>query len=167
METVERQGQRFLVGKAVRLRRATVSDVPSIQRLISTFAEQDLMLHRSLDELYTNIRDFFVIEEKGTLIACSALHILWADLAEVKSVAVREEDQGRGYGRTLVEACMKEVRTLGIPRVFALTLKLEFFAKLGFVRVPMSELPRKVYGECYRCPKFHRCDEIAVLWQAS
>jgi amino-acid N-acetyltransferase len=92
-----------------------------------------------------------------------ALHICWSDLAEIKSLAVREEDQDQGVGKTLAEACIEEARGLGIATLFALTYKPTFFEKLGFKRVDVQELPRKVWGECQRCPKFPNCDETALL----
>ncbi len=91
-----------------------------------------------------------------------ALHVLWADLAEVKSLAVREERQLKGVGAALVRACLDEARQIGLPRVFALTYKPGFFEKLGFGIANVMEFPRKVWNECYRCPKFPSCNEIAV-----
>lgn len=145
------------------IRKARTADVPAMQRLINGFAEQDLMLHRSLGELYENIRDFFVVEEEGEIAGCCGLHVSWKDLAEVKSLAVDTERQGRGHGRRLIEACISEADDIGITRLFALTYVPDLFTKLGFYVADRSMLPRKVWTECVHCPKFHDCHEIAVI----
>ncbi|MBM3458072.1 MAG: N-acetyltransferase [Armatimonadetes bacterium] len=150
------------------LRPARVSDAPAIQRLIATFADRDEMLHRPLGELYENIRDFFVVEEAdGAISACGALHVCWAHLAEIKSLAVAEGRQGQGLGRRIVEACLQEAETLGLQTVFALTYRPEFFTRIGFRVVDKATLPHKVWNECVRCPKFYGCGEIAVVRELS
>jgi amino-acid N-acetyltransferase len=122
------------------------------------------MLARSLSEIYENIRDYFVILDKDRVVACVALHISWDDLAEVKSLAVTEEHQKQGVGEKLVEACLNEATELGIPTVFCLTYVPDFFVKCGFEMVDKRELPHKIWGECYRCPKFPDCDESALIY---
>jgi amino-acid N-acetyltransferase len=146
-----------------RLRKARTVDVPAMQRLINGFADRGAMLHRSLTELYENIRDFFVIEEAGEVVGCAALHVSWKDLAELKSLAVAEAAQGRGYGRRLIQACVDEAGEIGIARVFALTYVPELFVKMDFQVVDKALLPRKVWTECVYCPKFPDCGEIAVI----
>jgi amino-acid N-acetyltransferase len=143
--------------------KAKIGDVPQMHKLINSFADRGEMLHRPLSELYENLRDFFVIREGGEVIACCALHICWADLAEIKALAVKEENQEQGLGKLLVEACIEEAKTLGLSTIFCLTYKPDFFEKFGFRRVNMMKLPRKVWGECQRCPKFPNCDEIAMV----
>ncbi len=147
------------------LRKAKMSDVEGIQGLVNRFADQGAMLARPLSEIYENLRDYYVTEADGQLIGCVALHINWSDLVEVKSLAVDQAWQGRGVGRRLVDACLEEARELGLTTVFALTMEPEFFARLGFTRGVVDELPRKVWVECYRCPKFPKCDEIAMLYR--
>lgn len=144
--------------------RAKISDVAQMHELINSFANKGEMLPRSLSEIYENVRDFFVIREGERVVACAAMHVVWSDLAEVKSVAVAEEGQGQGIGAQLVQACLKEAKELGIPTVFCLTYKPAFFEGLGFSQVDKLELPRKVWGECYRCPKFPDCDEVALIY---
>lgn len=122
------------------------------------------MLARALSEIYENLRDFTVCEDDGVIIGCGALHIIWCDLAELKSLAVAPERTGTGIGKTIVEVCLDEARALGIPRVFALTYKPEFFEKCGFRRVSKDTLPQKIWSECVRCPKFPDCDEVAVMY---
>jgi amino-acid N-acetyltransferase len=145
------------------LRKAKTRDVLTMQRLINGYADKGAMLHRSLSELYENIRDFFVIEEDGEIVGCAALHVSWKDLAELKSLAVAETHQGRGYGRQLIQACVDEGVEIGLSRVFALTYVPQLFVKLDFAVVDKAQLPRKVWTECVYCPKFPDCGEIAVL----
>jgi amino-acid N-acetyltransferase len=145
------------------LRKAKMADAPAIQRLITFFAARDEMLHRSLGEIYENIRNFFVVEENGEIVACGALQVSWGNLAEIKSLAVAEAHQGRGHGRRIVLACLEEGRSLGLATLFALTYKPLFFEKLGFHVVDKATLPHKVWNECIRCPKFPDCGEIAVV----
>lgn len=144
------------------LRRARVADVVPMQRLINTFAERDEMLPRALHELYENIRDFVVMEEDGEIVGTAALHVNWANLAEVKAVAVAAHCHRKGYGRQLVQATLEDARHLGIARVFCLTYRPDFFRSLGFTEVDRNTLPRKVWSECIRCPKFTNCTEIAM-----
>ena len=140
-----------------------MGDAPAIQRLITLFAARGEMLHRSLGEVYENIRNFFVVEEEGSIVACGALQISWGNLAEIKSLAVSEAHQGRGHGKRIVLACLEEGRALGLATIFALTYKPGFFEKLGFRVVDKATLPHKVWTECIRCPKFPDCGEIAVV----
>jgi amino-acid N-acetyltransferase len=147
------------------LRRARVTDVVGMQRLINQFAERDAMLHRALHELYENIRDFHIILEGDEVVGTAALHVDWANLAEVKAVAVAEHCQRKGYGRLLIAACIEDARELGISSVYCLTYRPDFFGSIGFTEVDRANLPRKVWNECIRCPKFTNCTEIAMTCQ--
>lgn len=144
------------------IRKATIPDVRAIHKLLLTYASSGMMLSRSLSELYEMIRDFYVWEEDGVVVGTVCLHICWEDLAEVRSLAVVENFEGRGIGRQLVETCLQEARQIGLKKVFALTYKDQFFAKLGFHLIEKSELPQKIWGDCIKCPKFPECDEIAM-----
>lgn len=145
------------------LRKAQISDVKEIQKLLTYFAGRGDMLSRSLSELYESLRDFYIIEEDGKLLGTSALHIVWEDLAEIRSVAVSEDAGRRGIGTKVVQACIDEGREIGLRRLFCLTYKPDFFAKFGFRIVDKSELPHKVWGDCMKCVKFPDCDEIAMI----
>jgi len=145
------------------IRKAQISDVKEIQKLLMKFASQGDMLSRSLSELYESLRDFYVFEDDGALLGTAALHIVWDDLAEVRSVAVAEEVGRKGIGSRLVQACIAEARQIGLKRIFCLTYKPDFFAKLGFRLVDKSELPQKVWGDCIKCVKFPDCDENAMV----
>ncbi|MDD4982228.1 MAG: N-acetyltransferase [Candidatus Omnitrophica bacterium] len=144
------------------IRKAKIKDVKQMQEMINAFARQDIMLARSLSELYENIRDYWVKEEKGKVAGCAALHISWDNLAEIKSVAVLKRRQGKGVGRELIEACLNEAVGLGIKKVFMLTYKPEYFKKFGFKRVSHASLPHKIWAECINCPKFPNCQEVAL-----
>jgi amino-acid N-acetyltransferase len=145
------------------IRKAKISDVPAIHRLVNGFADKGQLLHRSLNELYENLRDYYVIEQDGDILACCALHINWEDLAEIKSLVVSDKAQGEGLGTQLLTACLDEARELGMPKVFALTYKAGFFEKAGFKRVDKADLPQKIWTECVRCPKFPDCGEEALI----
>ncbi len=144
--------------------KATISDVGQMHRLINYFADKDEMLPRPLSEIYENIRDYFVVGHGDRMVGCAALHVMWSDLAEVKSVAVTEESQRQGVGSRLVDACLREAGEIGLPTVFCLTYKPAFFERFGFSQIDKMELPRKVWTECYRCPKFPDCDEVALIY---
>ncbi len=147
----------------MRIRKATISDIKQIHRLVNEFAKREEMIPRSLNELYENLRDFIVCEDDGQIKGVCALHILWEDLAEIRSLAVNLESQGMGIGNRLVKTSLKEARELGIKRVFALTYHPVFFKKVGFRDIDKSKLPQKIWGDCLKCPKFPECDESAVI----
>ncbi len=144
--------------------KAGIPDIAQIHQLINSYAEKGEMLARPLSELYETTRDLLVVREGDRVIGCAALHINWSDLAEIRSVAVDKERHGRGVATDLVKACIEEARRMGIPTVFCLTYRPTFFEKLGFSKVDRMELPRKVWTDCYRCPKFPDCDEVALVY---
>lgn len=146
------------------IRKARMGDVKAIQKLIAEYARKGDMLPRSLSEIYENLRDYFVfVEDGGEVIGSAAVHLMWEDLAEVRSLAVRDDRMRRGVGTQLVEACISEAIVLGITRIFALTYKPLFFEKLGFKRVDKAELPHKIWSDCLKCSKFPDCDEVALV----
>jgi amino-acid N-acetyltransferase len=145
------------------IRKAKIQDIKAIQTLINSFAEKKLMLPRSLNELYENLRDFWVFVDGKKIVGCAALHISWDDLAEIKSLAVSENWQGKGIGKELISVCLKEARELGSKKVFVLTYRMKYFNRLGFKRVKHDDLPHKVWAECINCPKFPNCQEIALI----
>ena len=149
------------------IRKAQIKDVKDIQKLLTSYANRGDMLSRSLSELYESLRDFYVCEEDGRLMGTAALHIVWEDLAEVRSVAVVEDVARKGIGSQLVQACVTEARAVGLKRIFCLTYKPDFFEKHGFRLVDKSELPHKVWGDCLKCVKFPDCDENAMILDLS
>jgi amino-acid N-acetyltransferase len=145
------------------IRNATIADVPLMQAVINSHAELGKMLFKSYGQLYENLRDFAVYEEDGQLMGCVGLAILWADLAEVRSLAVHEKYRGRGIGTRLVKWCLEEGRRLQIRKVMSLTYEQHFFERMGFEVVEKETLPLKVWSDCVKCPKNDNCDEIAMV----
>ncbi len=147
------------------IRKARLRDARDIHRLLSHFAKTGQVLPRPLGEIYEGIREFFVYEipEKDLIAGVCALHIVWEDLGEIRSLAVSEEFQGTGIGAELVKVCLAEARELGLARVFVLSVAPEFFERLGFRVIEKAELPHKVWADCIRCPKFPECDETALV----
>ncbi len=133
--------------------------------LINHYAERKEMLPKTYDELYQRTRDFRLLVDRssGEVLACSHLDIFTPVLAEVKSLAVKPEYQGQGYGKLMVEDCETEARELGIERIFALTYQVEFFKRVGYELIDINSLPEKVFKECVICPFKDNCNESAVL----
>src|SRR5690242_10670183 len=125
------------------------------------------MLFKSYAQLFESLRDFAVYEENGQVLGCVALSIIWADLTEVRSLAVEQNQRGKGIGSKLVGWCVEEARRLGIRKLMSLTYEQRFFEKLGFEVVPKESLPLKVWSDCVRCPKNENCDEIAMVLELS
>jgi amino-acid N-acetyltransferase len=147
----------------VTVRRARVGDVPRLYEIINYYAARGDMLPKTMDQLYNRVRNFNVAVADGEVVGSAALHITWADLAEVVSVAVHPDFQGRGLGRLLIEPLYAEARELGIPTLFTLTLQVGFFSRLGFRELPKLRLPHKIWQDCTTCFKQDRCDEIAMV----
>lgn len=151
------------------LRAAKVSDVHAMSALINQYASSNVMLARGPQYLYQHIQDYMVVTapltggEREVVVACGAVHVLWADLAEVRSVAVHPACKGRGMGRLLVGCLLDKCRALDIPRAFVFTLVPGFFRRCGFAEFDRDTLPPIVWVECSKCPKFYRCDEIGMI----
>jgi amino-acid N-acetyltransferase len=147
----------------VKIRKAKISDLRQVHKLINEYAKKEEMIPRSLSELYEDVRDFIVCECDGNVRGVCALHVMWEDLAEIRSLVVEKEYQKMGMGKNLVKHCLTEAKMLGLQKVFALTYHPEFFRKLGFADADKSSLPQKIWGDCLRCPRFPECDEFAVI----
>lgn len=147
------------------IRKATVKDVESMKNIINGYAKQEKMLPRSYNELYQYIRSFHVCEINGEIIGCCAMQVVWEDLAEILSFAVKPEFTKQGIGSKLLDVCLDEAPALGINKVFTLTYVPDFFKKHGFIAIDKSELPHKVWGGCINCAKFPDCDEISLIKQ--
>ncbi|MGB5686173.1 MAG: N-acetyltransferase [Candidatus Electrothrix sp.] len=147
------------------IRPARMSDVKDIHSLLQHFSAKGLLLGRSISSLYDQLRDFVVFDDNGIQGVC-ALHICWENLAEIRSLAIAEQHQGKGIGRQLVHSCLDEARSLEIGRVFTLTYQAAFFKKLGFSDIEKNDLPHKIWSDCLQCPKFPDCDEEALVWTA-
>lgn len=144
-------------------RKARISDVEFIHGLINRQAENGLMLPRPLSLLYEAVWEFTIACVDGQPVGTGGLHIIWSDLAEIRALAVVPEYQKMGIGTGLVETLVKEAKSLGIKRVFALTYAPGFFAKCGFREISKEAMPHKVWKDCINCPKFPNCDEVAMV----
>ena len=163
-----------VIGDGLVLRRARVSDVPGIAGVMAPYVVEGVLLPRPVSELYQCVREFHVVERvaapggpgengaPGAVVACAALRLLWRDLGEVRSLAVRPDAHGHGLGSALVQAVVSDARALGLPRIIALTRELAFFGRCGFNAQARESIPRKVWTDCVRCPKRHACDEVAM-----
>ena len=145
------------------IRKARIDDVHAIYELVERFSEKGGMLFRPVSDIYDHLRDFFVYEKDGAVAGISSLHIWGPDVAEIRSLAVKDAYKGLGIGRLLVAACLDEARSLGARKVFALTYMTGFFERLDFRVVDKMTLPHKIWGDCTRCSKFPSCDETAVV----
>jgi len=140
-----------------------MGDVKTIHSLLNHFADKGLLLGRSYSALYDQLRDFKVFtDSEERLLGVCALHISWEDLAEIRSLAVHEDAQGKNIGKKLVRACLEEANHFGIDKVFTLTYQAGFFRKQGFVDIDKNKLPHKIWSDCMNCPKFPDCDEEAL-----
>jgi len=159
------------------IKKAQVRDVQEILDLINGYAAADMMLPRGPQYLYENIRDFVIASDHKVpvysmmethevlhlIVGCGSLHVLWDDMAEIRALAVHPDYQHLGLGRKLVDYMIKEAGQLGIKRLYTFTLTEDFFKPLGFKRLKRNELPPKMWGECSRCPKYFKCDEVGMV----
>ncbi|SEP43493.1 N-acetyltransferase [Propionispora vibrioides] len=144
-------------------RKATFKDVEAIHKLVNDYAEKGVMLPRSRNVLYETLRDMILAEDGGSIVGVGALHLVWDELAEIRTMAIAPDYMKQGIGREIVQLLIKEAYTLGIKTLFTLTYQPGFFAKLGFAEIPKEQLPHKVWKECINCAKFPNCDEIAMI----
>ncbi|MFA7692809.1 MAG: N-acetyltransferase [Candidatus Hydrogenedentes bacterium] len=145
------------------IRKPKLTEIFAMKKLLDEAADKGQVLSRRLEELFENARDFYVYEDERGVGGMVALHIDLIDLAEVRSLVVREDLRGKGIGRRLVEAVLQEAEALEIERVYALTRIPDFFLHMGFVAVDRSELPYKVFKDCLQCPLFPDCDETSLV----
>ena len=159
------------------IKKAQIRDVQEILDLINGYAAANMMLPRGPQYLYENIRDFVIASDHKVpvysmmetrevlhlIVGCSSLHVLWDDMAEIRALAVHPDYQHLGLGRKLVDFMIKEAGQLGIKRLYTFTLTEDFFKPLGFKRLKRDELPPKMWGECSRCPKYFKCDEVGMV----
>ena len=147
------------------VRKAHSGDVVAMHAMMMDGAAKGLLLPRSRNQMYTAMRDFFVVvdEDDGAIAGCSALALIWENMAEVRSLYVAEDYRRKGLGHRLVKACLEDAAALGFHQVFTLTYQTEFFSGLEFVEVPKESLPQKIWTDCVHCPKFPNCDEVAMI----
>ena len=151
------------------IRKATIEDIKPIHALLKHYGDKGVLLARPLSKLYDHVRDFLVYvdpENKDSdkkIVGFCALQFCWEDLAEIRSLAVREDYFDQTIGTQLVKAAFEEARKFKIKKLFTLTYKPEFFKKFGFTRIDKSDLPIKIWADCILCVKFPDCDETAML----
>ena len=148
------------------VRKARLSDVNEMFRIINCYAERQQMLPKTQLQLYENLRDYSIAARTSAsnrVLGCGALHIYWENLAEIRALAVAPELTHKGVGTALVELLLDEARELGIEQVFLFTYEPRFFARFGFIQVEHRTMPLKVYNECFHCPKLNKCDELAMV----
>lgn len=145
------------------IEKANIHDPEAIASLVNRHAREQLMIPRSLHEIYEQLRDFYVYRDEDEVKGCVALHISWQGLAEIRSLAVAEDVRNRGVASSLVEACIDEARGLDVERVFVLTRIPPFFRRFGFRDYPKDKLPHKIWSDCIKCPRFPDCDEEALI----
>jgi amino-acid N-acetyltransferase len=144
-------------------REAWLPDAASIHRLISSYSTDGTLLPRSLAEICENVRDFIVLEEAGQLIGCGALHLYGPHLAEIRSITVHRAWQKRGGGELLVQSLMSQAHKHQVSCICLFTRSPQFFAKLGFDVAQREDLPDKINKDCCVCPRYHCCDEVAMV----
>ena len=147
----------------MRARKAMVGDAQAVHRLVQQYSGDGTLLPRTYGEICENIRDFVVVEHRGLIVGCGALHIYGPHLAEVRSIAVTPAAQGRGVGQRVVRALTTEAERHQINRVCLFTRIPEFFSRLGFSVANREELPDKIFKDCLACPRLHHCDEVAMV----
>jgi len=147
------------------VRLAALADVPQLATLMAPFVATGDLLPRSDYDLCRHIKEYLVVEAGEEIVGCVSLKVYSQELAELAALAVRDDWQGAGLGRALVEGLLVEARALGLRQVFALTRKPLFFFRLGFAESEKAEFPLKVWADCARCPRQASCDEVAVSIQ--
>ena len=161
----------------VAVRKACISDVRGILELLNGFTKSHSILPRGPQYIFENIRDFYVATEPlgslrmgGTgedvglpIVACGSLHIIWEDLAEVRSLVTHEAFQKRGIGKRMIEDMKVEAKGLGVKKLFAFTMAEGFFRALGFEPTNREDLPEKLWGECSWCPRYFKCNEVGMF----
>ena len=158
------------------LRKALMCDVKPLYDLFSEYSKAGEMLPRSMSDIYEHLRDFYIAEienedEEGhnisghvpDVIGACALTIVWENLAEIRSLAVKRPYTRKLIGTELIKKCIQEAKFFKITSIFALTYKPQFFQKSGFKIIDKSELPHKIWSDCINCVKFPDCDETAVM----
>jgi amino-acid N-acetyltransferase len=151
------------IAETLTIRKAKMGDISAIIQLINSYAAERLMLPRTEFEMSENIRDFTVAYSGAQLLGCGALHFYTPTSGEIRSLAVSPEFRKQGIGVFLMEALENEALNSDLNAIFAFTYVAEFFRKLGFQQVDRGLLPLKVWKDCLSCPKFHCCDEVAVI----
>ena len=148
----------------IKYQKANLSNIQSMQKLILPEVESGIILLRTEDEVATNIRSYTLAFVDDELVGFCALHIHTTDLAEIRSLIVKENLRGQKIGESLVKYCLDEAITLGVKRVLSLTYKASFFTRMGFIEIPKETLPeQKIWADCIKCKHFPVCNEVSLI----
>ena len=146
------------------VKKPTLRDILDIQSILEPYVKEGIILRRDDDEVASNIRSYTIIYDESKPISTAALHIFSPFLAEIRSLGVIKEYQGKGVGKLLVNTLIQEAKNLGVKEVLVLTYKKEFFEKLGFVEIEKEAIPdKKIWADCIKCKFFPNCNEIALI----
>jgi amino-acid N-acetyltransferase len=129
------------------VRRARTADVPRIRELVDHYSDQRILLSKATVTLYEDVQEFWVAELDGVVVGCGALHVLWDDLAEVRTLATDPASRGHGVGRAVIEKLVETARSLGVARLFCLTFEVDFFTRNGFEVIEGTPVDHDVYEE--------------------
>lgn len=132
------------------VRRARTADVPAIRRLVDVYAGQRILLSKETVTLYEDVQEFWVAVDGDEVVGCGALHVLWSDLAEIRTLATDPGRRGQGIGGALLEHLLQVARDIGVRRVFCLTFETAFFGEHGFVEIDGTPVAPEVYAELLR-----------------
>lgn len=147
-----------------KVRPAGIGDAVFIHKIIKKYAVEFDLISRGLADIYSQIRDYYILTEKKKRIGVVGLHIYWDDLGEIRSFVIEKNYRGRGYGNKLLTFAINEARKIGLKSVFVLTKIPDFFIKYGFKKIPKKILPQKIWKDCFNCPKFPDCDEYSLIY---
>jgi amino-acid N-acetyltransferase len=134
----------------VEIRRARTADIKAIRRLIDTYTTDRRLLSKATVTLYESVQEFWVATDDDTVVGCGALHVMWEDLAEIRTVAVDPEHRGQKIGHRIVSELLDVARSLGVARVFCLTFETRFFGSFGFTEIDGAPVPHSVYEQLLR-----------------
>lgn len=148
----------------VEYKKAKLSDIISMQQLVSPEVESGIILDRTNDEIATNIRSYTLVMNDNKLIGFCALHVHSPALAEIRSLIIKDGFRGKSIGTGLINTVLEEGRELGLQQVLSLTYEKEFFEKLGFAEIPKESLPEhKIWADCIKCKHFPVCNEVSLI----
>jgi len=151
-------------GEKMRIIKPNLTQIIDIQSVLKPYVDEGIILNRDEDEIASNIRSYVMVYKDKKPIGVGALHIYSPFLGEIRSLAVAKEYQGKGIGKNIVNALLKEARELKLKEVLVLTYKKEFFEKLGFIEIEKEAIPdKKIWADCIKCKFFPNCNEIALI----
>ena len=150
----------------IRISKATLRDIPAMQKLVEGEVKEGVILRRSDDEVATNIRSYHLARDGEKLAGYAALHIHSPRMAEIRSLIVAPAYRGKSVGKRLVQAALEEAAQLGVEEVLVLTYLPEFFKKLGFKEIPKESIPEhKIWADCIKCIHFPLCNEVSLIYR--